>query len=115
MFLVRDFDGERIVYYWAQKSDSRLERVSPHCPSIPIAQEWFLQHTRQQYQGTERRKRMQDRRLIKNLHKDVDHMTAHDRRQPHGRRRCDRKIHVRLDLAAKKLAEITLNLSLKDH
>ncbi|GEM_PF-3517007 len=114
MFLVRDFNGERIVYFWARKTRSGIKKASPNCPSIQIAQEWFLNFTRSQYAGPERRKRHYDRRLILNRRKDVDQLNDNDRRQKQGRRLTDQRMKVKLDLAAKKLAELSLNYSLKD-
>ncbi|MFW1677093.1 hypothetical protein ACFVYJ_04845 [Pontibacter sp. JAM-7] len=112
IFLVRDFDGERIFYVWAKKAP-RLTAVSKPMPSLAIAREWYLRYQQQNYAGKERRRRCCERRIIRNRRKDAERAQASDRRQRSGRRCTDHEIRVHIDLAAKKLAELGLNLSLK--
>lgn len=102
--LVRDLKGTRVVYYWIHKT--RLERISPIFPNLPIAEEWLLKARHKSYKGNNRRSSFIDRRKLSGITESSDKRTA-SHSQP-GRRATDKSPRVVLDLAKVKLDELKL-------
>ncbi len=106
MYLVKDLVDGRIVYYWV---DEEGEAQSPFLASLLLAEEWWKGFMFRQYQGTERRASVIDRRshTEKRLRMDQSNRFASTNGQ--GRRETDRPVKITFDLVQKRINEMTGN------
>lgn len=103
MTLIKDFLGNRIVYYWTL--DGQTTATSPHFASIEHASEWYIKYNNSLYDGEERRASHIDRRTLH--HKRDEKIKKHvSSDNPDGRRETDKPVKVGIDLSKQKLLEM---------
>lgn len=101
--LVKDLWEDRIVLYWINDEG---DRISPHLPSITLAEEWWLLYNKSLHRGQERRHSHIDRRRLDLRRARVETNRKISSIRPHGRRATDRQISVDIDLSLHKLSQL---------
>lgn len=103
--LIKDFQDFQFTYFWIEITGDRPKKLSKNLPTLQHAHEWFIDYHHSQHQGLERRVIKQDRRQDSN--KKYSPAYCSRLSSSKGRRMTDREIRVDIDLAKKKLQELS--------
>lgn len=100
MYLIKDLVDGRIVYYWIDEDE---RQVSTFFSTFQHAEEWWKAYMFAEYDGTERRASILDRRSNEVKRQRLDTSNRFVSINPNGRRTTDQPIRVYRDLVAEKL------------
>jgi len=103
MLLIKDVIDNRVVYYWADESESQ---ESPSFPNLSNAEEWWVQENFSAYEGIERRGSIHDRRKLQD-HLKTEQLSGFIKRlNPNGRRYTDEPIRISIDKSRVKILQL---------
>ncbi|MBV1789035.1 hypothetical protein KQ940_13335 [Marinobacterium sp. D7] len=103
MYLIKDLQEGRIVYYWLD-ADDRL--ISPHLSTIQHAEEWWKLYSFARYDGDERRSSVIDRRSNTEKRRRMESANRYTSINPYGRRTTDIPVKVHRDLVPEKMIKL---------